>query len=317
MRGFSSVVAALSDLGIRAGVLGIELDTTSVELHGRVVEAFSRWDVVDVSRLVLGQRMVKDESEIAATERAAAVADAGHRALCRAAKPGAREVEVAAEVERAVRLAGHEAYQPLRHPGGRGGGVLLMTGENLTVRGGHGLVVTGAGLSPATPYGPSRRQLQEGDLVVLDIGAIRDCYTADESRTFVLGQPTEVQQSLFRVVSQAEHAVLDAVRPGAPVSDVYAAAEDVVQGGAVPYFEPGELVLPGFVGHGIGLELDEPPILWPREEMRLREGMVLAIEVEVSAPAKGLMAKLEDTVVVQPDGPEILTHAPSGLTVCG
>ena len=87
--------------------------------------------------------------------------------------------------------------------------------------------------------------------------------------------------------------------------------------------------MPGFVGHGIGLELDEPPILWPRDEARVQAGMVQAVEIEVSAPAQEMrcpepcpepveglvegMVKLEDTVVVRADGHEILTGAPREL----
>lgn len=317
MRGFSTLTEALAALGLEGGVLGIELDTTTAELHQRIAQAFAGWDVADVSPLVLDQRLVKDEHEIAATKRAASVADAGHLALPRAAAVGVSELALAAEVERAMRLAGHEGYQPLRHPGARGGGVLLMSGENLAVRGGHGLVVTGAGLSAASPYGASRRELQAGDLIVLDIGSIQDGYTADESRTFVVGGPTRAQHALFAVTLEAEEAVLEAVRPGVAVPQVYEVAEAVVGQGTAPFFDPGSLVLPGFVGHGIGLELDEPPVLWPRDQTRLREGMVLAIEIEVSAPAEGMMTKLEDTVVVRSDGPEILTHAPRALTVCG
>lgn len=318
MRGFSSIVRVLGELGLEDGVLGIELDTTPFDLYERIVEAFAGWDVVDVTPLVMGQRLWKDEDEIAATRRAAEVADAAHRALARVAEAGMSELELAAEVERAMRLAGHEGYQPLRRPEGRGGGVFLMSGENLAVRGGHGLIITGAGLSPATPYGASRRVLQQGDMIVLDTGTIRDCYTADESRTFVLGEPTEAQQALFDLVAETHQAVLRQVVPYMPVSTLYAVAEGFVGGGAPPFFGRGELVLPGFVGHGIGLELDEPPVLWPRDQTsRLGSGMVLAIETEVSAPGAGMMAKLEDTVVVRSGKPEILTGAPRTLTVCG
>jgi len=317
MRGFSSLTQAVAELGVSTGVLGLELDTAAAQLCQRVEEAFEGWDVVDISPLVLSQRQVKDEDEIEATRRAAAVADAGHRALARAAVVGMSELELAAEVERTMRRAGHEGYQPLRHPAARGGGVLLVSGENLTVRGGHGLVVTGGGLSAATPYGASRRVLRQGDLIVLDIGSIRDGYTADESRTFVVGQPTEAQEALLAVVSAAEEAVLELLRPGTPIPQLYAAAEAVVEQGASPFFPPGSLELPGFVGHGIGLELDEPPVLWSREGARLQERMVLAIEIEISAPAAGTMAKLEDTIVVRPSGPEILTHARRSLVACG
>jgi len=299
------------------GQLGLELDVLPARLYKRIGEAFPDWQLVDISRLILDQRMVKEPAEVEATLQAAVAADAGHAALARILRPGLSELELAAEVEAAIRRAGHEGYQPLRHPGARGGGVLLMSGENLTVRGGHGLVVTGTGLSPASPYGASRRVVRPGDLVVLDIGATWGGYTADESRTYVVGRASAAQRALHEVALAAEQAVLAVLRPGASVGEAYAAAEAVVARGAPPYFPPGSLALPGFVGHGIGLELDEPPVIWPREEIAVQEGMVLAIEVEVSAPDAGVMAKVEDTVVVEETGPRLLTHAPRALIEVG
>ena len=320
MNGFSDVAEAFAGLGLTAGVLGTEMDLVPARIARRIGEVVPAWSLANVSPLVLDQRAVKDEGELAATRRAAAVADVGHRALSRAIAPGVSELALAAEVEAAMRRVGHEGFQPLRHPAARGGGVFLMSGENLTVRGGYGLVVTGAGLSPAAPYGASRRVLGPGDLVVLDIGSTYAGYTADESRTFVVGPATAPQWALFDVARAAEDALfdeLDALGEGAPVADLYAAAESVVARGAPPHFSPGSLELPGFVGHGIGLELDEPPVLWPRGDACLQAGMVLAIEIEVNAPAQGTMVKLEDTVVVHPEGYELLTHMPRELIECG
>lgn len=311
--GWEQVSAALAAQGLTGGTLGADLDVMTAQLYRRMREALPDWVVEDISTIILAQRMIKDADEIRATEGAAAVADAGHRAMASLLRPGVTELELAAEVEAALRRAGHEGYQPLRYPGARGGGVLLMSGENLTVRGGHGLVITGAGLSPGTPYGPSRRKIRPGDLIVLDIGSTYGGYTADESRTYVMGKPTAAQEALHEVALATEEAVLAALRPGTSVAEVYAVAEAVVARGAPPYFPPGSLALPGFVGHGVGLEIDEPPVLWTREQTALEVGMVLAVEVEVNAPADGLMAKVEDTVVVEAGGPRLLTHAPRWL----
>jgi Xaa-Pro dipeptidase len=316
MEGFSGVAEVVAELGLMGSVLGTELDLISAQLYQRLGEVFSAWSLVDISPLVLAQRMVKDEEEIAITRRAAAVADAGHSAASHTIVPGVSELALAAEVEAAIRRMGHDGFQPLRHRGARGDGVLLASGENLTVRGGHGLVVTGAGLGPAMPYGPSRRVMEAGDLVVVDIGSAYAGYTADESRTFVVGRATESQQVLFTVARTTEDAVLEALRPGVDVADLYPVAEAVVEQGAPPHFSPGSLVLPGFVGHGIGLEIDEPPVLWPRDETRCQAGMVLAIEIEVSAPDQGMMVKLEDTVVVRSEGCELLTSTPRQLIEC-
>ncbi len=316
MDGFASVAEVVAKLGLTGGVLGTELDLVPARLTQRLREVFPAWSLANVSPLVLAQRAVKGEDEIAATRNAAAVADAGQHVVPQAAAPGVSELALAAEVEAAMRRAGHEGSQPLRHPGARGAGILLMSGENLAVRGGHGLVVTGVGLGPAMPYGPSRRVLRSGDLVVVDIGSTCAGYTGDESRTFVVGQATEPQRVLFAVTRAVEDAVLETLRPGVAVADLYTAAEVVVVRGAPPHFAPGSLVLPGFVGHGIGLELDEPPVLWSRDETCLQTRMVLAVEIEVSAPAQGMMVKLEDTIVVRPGGYELLTATPRELIEC-
>jgi len=316
MKGFASVAEIAAELGLTRGTLGAEWDVMPARVRQRLAEVLPACSLADVSPLILDQRAVKDEEELQATRRAAVIADAGHRAASQAIAAGTSELALAAQVEAAIRWAGHEGYQPLRAPGARGGGVLLMSGGNLAVRGGHGLVVTGTGLSPAMPYGPSRRVVEPGDLVVVDIGATYDGYTADESRTFVVGPATGPQQTLFATARAVEDAVLGALHPGASTAELYAVAEKVVARGAPPHFPSGSLTLPGFVGHGIGLELDEPPVLWPRDEAPLRAGMVLAIEVEVSAPAQGMMVKLEDTVVVGPNGCELLTVAPRELVAC-
>ena len=324
MRGFASIIEACEKLGLTGGALGTELDVISAQIYRRLREALgsgeptghAAWSLVDISPLVLTQRTVKDEAEIAAARGSAAVADAAHDVVPRVAVPGMSELALAAEVEAVMRRAGHEGFQPLRRPGVCGAGVLLMSGENLVVRGGRGLVVTGAGLSPAMPYGPSHRSMRPGDLMVLDVGSTRAGYTSDESRTYVVGRATEQQRALFAVARAAHETVLETIRPGATSSDLYALAEAVVAKGAPRHFAPGSLMLPGFVGHGVGLEIDEPPLLWPRDEVRLVEGMVLAVEIEVSAPAQGLMVKLEDTVVVRTGGYELLTDAPRELTEC-
>jgi Xaa-Pro aminopeptidase len=316
MSGFSSIARVAAELGLERGVIGTEMDLVPAQLYLRLAEVFPGWSVTDISPLVLAQRMVKEAEEIAVSRQAARVADMGQEAARQAITAGISELELAAWVESAIRRAGHEGFQPLRDPGARGGGILLMSGEHLTVRGGHGLVVTGAGLSPAMPYGPSWRVLAPGDLVVVDIGSTWQGYTADESRTFVVGEANAQQRALFEVARAVEEAVCQALRPGQPVAGLYRIAEAIVARGAPPFFAPGSLVLPGFVGHGVGLEVDEPPVLWPRDGTVLEAGMVLAVEVEISAPEQGMMVKLEDTVVVQEADCERLTTWPRELIEC-
>jgi len=314
--GFETIGTALSAFGFTGGKLGTELDVVSVQLVRRMAATFPSWSLADVSPLVLTQRSVKDADEVDTMRNSAEVADEGLRSVPDYVSEGVTELELAAEVEQVMRNAGHEAYVPIRSQDVRGGGVFVMSGENISIRGGYGRVVTGAGLGAAMPYGPSRREFRQHDLIVVDAGATYEGYAADEARTFVLGEATKAQRALYDVARAAEDAVLEALRPGVTGAELYAVAEEVVKDGMQPFYSRSSLALPGFVGHGIGLEFDEPPVLDAEEALVAMPGMVLAVEIEVSAVTTRQMVKIEDTVLVEPDGFELLTTAPRELIEC-
>jgi Xaa-Pro aminopeptidase len=106
--------------------------------------------------------------------------------------------------------------------------------------------------------------------------------------------------------------MLAALRPGVTPAQLYAVGEEVVSQAHPPHIAAGELSLPGFAGHGLGLESDEPPVIWSRATEPLQAGMVLAIEIEVVSPDLGTI-KLEDTAIVTGGEPEIPTLAPREL----
>lgn len=311
--GFSSIGVMLDSTG---GKLGTELDVASVQLAQRMAATFPNWSLADVSPLVLTQRSVKDVDEIDKVRRAAAIADDALRMVPECVDVGVTELELATEVEMVMRAAGHESNVAIRSREMRGSGVLVMSGTNLSIRGGYGRVVSGAGLSSAMPYGPSRREFRLRNLAVVDVGVTFEGYAADASRTFVVGEATKGTRALHGVALAAEDAVLQVLRPGVTGAELYAVAEAVVKEGARPYYSQSSLALPGFVGHGIGLEFDEPPILDSKETLVMMPGMTLAIEIEVSALSTRKMVKIEDTVLVTSDGYELLTLAPRELVEC-
>jgi Xaa-Pro aminopeptidase len=317
MAGMRDLAQAVRDLKGRGHRLATELDVAAAALVGRLRSAMPSEELVDVSPLVLAQRGIKDETEVAAIARAAKVADVGHREAREAIRAGRTELDVAARVEYALRAAGHEAIVPVRTLDERGCGVLLMSRDNLRVRGGFGLVMTGRGLGPSMPFGPGRRAIERGDLVMVDIGVTVGGYTADEARTYVVGRPNGVQQALVDLGWRTAEAVIEASRPGRSVRSLFQVGQAVVRAGRPPLIAPGEVTLTGFVGHGVGVEIDEPPVLWPRAEGEIEEGMTLSIEIELLAEEHALAAKVEDTIVVTGDGGQRLTDAPRGLPVCG
>ncbi|NLE43557.1 MAG: aminopeptidase P family protein [Chloroflexi bacterium] len=317
MGGFESIARWLQPKQLAPGKIGTELDVAPIEVVRRMAAVFPKWGLADISPVVQAQRAIKEVSEIDAMRESCRVADLGMEAASGFLVEGISELALAAEVEAVVRRAGHEGYPPLRDPSARGGGIFVISGHGLTIRGGHGRVITGAGLGPTSPYGPSRRAIRHGDVVVVDMALSVGGYGADEARTFIVGEAPDDQRALMDVASKAQDAVIAALRPGVTGAELYAAADEVAKEGAPPHFNPGSLAIPGFIGHGVGLEVDEIPLLARDDDMPVQKGMTLAIEIEVSAVMKRKMVKLEDVVVVRADGCEFLTHTPRGIIECG
>ncbi len=315
-RRLSNIAAqAFSGLGAKARI-GLEMDIISAkeaEEIGRVVGG----GLTDVSPIVLAQRAVKDDQEIALIEAAAKVIEAGHEAVSAAVVPGASELTVAAAVENAQRLAGNEGNIFMRQTDFFMSRGPVASGPNLNVHPGVVFTVSGVGLSPAAPIGPSRRVLEPGDLVVIDIPASVGGYYADQSRTYSVGRPPDEAQALFDRLRATFEKVIDALEPGLLTGEVYdlawRAASDSGLGDSFLAFPGGKFA--HFVGHGIGLEINEPPLLAKGGRETLTADMVLAVEMH--ARTDKLTVKLEDTVHLGRDGARILTGTPRELNPAG
>lgn len=242
-------------------------------------------ELVRAPGLVEEQRMVKDDDEIEALRMACAAAD---RALADLVEhgglaPGRTEREVARELE--TRMLDYGAAGPSFD------------------------TIVAAGANSAIPHHrPTDAELAVGDLVKLDFGALVDGYHSDMTRTFVLGAPADWQRELYELVAAAQAAGRAALRPGALVADVDAAARGVVEAAG-----RGDEFLHG-LGHGVGLEIHEAPSLAKTGEGRLSAGMAVTVEPGVYLSGKGGV-RIEDTLVVRDGDPELLTLTTKQLVV--
>lgn len=144
----------------------------------------------------------------------------------------------------------------------------------------------------------------------IDFGALVGGYHSDMTRTLVLGSPADWQREIYELVSVAQRAGREALAPGASLRDVDAAARDIIAGaGYGEFFGHG-------LGHGVGLEIHEAPGIGSTATGTLLAGSVVTVEPGVYLPDRGGV-RIEDTLVVRPDGPELLTRFPKELTVVG
>ena len=243
--------------------------------------------VVDIAPVMDELRLVKDESEIELMRRASQIAAVGIETAARWLKPGVTENEVGAEIEYAMRKAG-------------GSGVAVPVFVNSGVRSGwlHGTT--------------SHKEIESGDLVVVDVIPRYRGYCANLARTFVIGQPTSKQRDMFDTYRRAQAAGIMALRPGARNRDIDAAAQGVFSEAGY-----GDFYVSG-ISHSIGLDFEEMPrpTIHPADSrVELREGMTMTVGHSVlSVPGIGGV-RIEDTFHLKGKHTELLTVCNSSFQI--
>jgi Xaa-Pro dipeptidase len=258
---------AIDALGVQSWLSLTKEFQCAIEVNNSFVEAL---------------RMIKDPQEIEYMRKAGALTGEGMKAAYDAVKPGAKEYEVAAEIEFAMRKrgAGPTAFE----------------------------TIVASGACSAFPHGGcSDKEIREGDLVVVDIGATYNYYCSDMTRTLVPGNPTAKQQQIFDVVKSAQQKAFKRIKAGVSVAEVDAAARNVVETAGFAEFFVHRL------GHGVGLEVHEPPSLNQTSKYVLAAGNVVTDEPGIYVPGFGGV-RIEDTVLVQRGGAEKFTVGPYSLT---
>jgi len=300
----------------RGAKVGTEMDVLTVPHARKIKQVLGMRELVDISGEILRQRSVKDAQELESIRKACSAVHAGHLAVVSSLRAGMSELELAAAVENAQRLAGHEGCFFMRAPDFVMSRGPLASGSNLRFTSGSLFTLSGAGLSPAIPTGPSRRIIEAGDMVLVDIPVCVEGYHADQSRTYAVGHAQQRALDLFELLRSVADCLIGNLRPGMACAEAFALAmaEAKTSGIGDSFMNFNSGVKAHFVGHGIGLEINEPPLLARNSRAVLKEGMVLAIEMHLLEP-QGHALKLEDTVLIAANAVEILTQSPRELMV--
>ncbi|MFN8073463.1 MAG: Xaa-Pro peptidase family protein [Mycobacterium sp.] len=235
------------------------------------------------TQIMAGLRMIKDPAEIDALREAGAAIDRVHARVPEFLKPGRTEAEVAADITEAIVAEGHSEAA---------------------------FVIVGSGPNGADPHHEcSDRELQTGDIVVVDIGGpVEPGYNSDCTRTYSIGGPRPEIAEQYAVLQKAQAAAVAAVRPGVTAEQIDAAARDVLaDAGLAEYFVHR-------TGHGIGLSVHEEPYIVAGNGLPLTEGMAFSVEPGIYLPGRW-GARIEDIVIVTKDGALPVNERPHELTV--
>ena len=278
---FADVLARAAGWGV--GTLAIEGSTTCTR-HAYLDERFGG-SLLVTDHVVEDLRAIKDEDEVGAIARAAALTDLAFDHIVQVLEPGMREIDISLALEVFMRSRGSEglAFAPI-----------VASGPN----------------SSRPHAGVSEREVLRGELVTMDFGARIDGYCADLTRTVVVGRASAEQRRVYEAVLAANEAALAAVRPGFVCAELDAVARGVLEHrGLGDRFGHG-------LGHGVGLVVHELPTVGKRSQEVLRPGHAITIEPGAYVPGFGGV-RIEDLVVVVEGGATKLSHSPKHLMEIG
>jgi len=295
--------------------LGMCFDVAPVQQLGFYRKLLPGCEFFDISLAVRQIRSVKSALELDLMRESA-------RRLCRVFEkvpeylvPGMRELDLAAEFEYLARKEGNEGYIRMRAFNQELFQGLAVSGESAGAPGFFDGAVTGRGLSAASPQGASTAPIERDQPVMVDYTGVHQGYIVDMTRIFVFGKVQPEVRRAFDAALCIQEELSRELRPGKICSALFDRALEIARDWDLEeYFMgvPGENAR--FVGHGVGLELDEMPVLAKGFDVALQQGQTLAIEPKFVLPGFGVVG-IENTFAVGLEGGERLTLHPDEIRV--
>lgn len=295
--------------------IGMTFDVVPVQQHQYYGKLLNGCEFVDISLLNRTIRSVKSPWELERLHAAGALLCGVFAAIPDFLQAGMSELELAAEFECRLRKAGGEGDVRMRAFNQELSLGLALAGDSAARPGFFDGAVTGPGLSSASPQGASRAVISRNVPVFIDYTGVFDGYIVDMTRLFVCGELDAELQQAFAVACEIQSWLVARLVPGAICEELFAGAAALADAsGFGRHFmgAPGENAK--FVGHGVGLELDELPVLAQGFKLPLVAGQVIAIEPKFVFPGRGVVG-IENTFAVSSSGGIKLTDCPDAVVV--
>lgn len=276
--------SSLGDLAVLKGKrikLGFEADHLSCKVYRRLRSLLPDCLLVSTEGIVETLTVKKDTGEIGKIKKAVRITDQVFSEILNFIKPGVKELDVAAELE--YRMKRHGSSSP------------------------YFQTIVASGKRAALPHGiASGKRIRKNEFVTMDYGAVFDGYTADMTRTVMVGKASKKQKQLYNLVLKAQRRAISRAKSRMRACDLDKTAREVIKrAGYGEYFGHG-------LGHGIGLLVHDNPAVNPTNQQRLEPGMVVTIEPGVYLPNWGGV-RIEDDILITRRGCEVLTKSEKGL----
>jgi Xaa-Pro aminopeptidase len=293
--------------------LGLELDVLPVKDYFRLQDLFPGVRLMDASPIYRDVRKIKTPFEIDLMRSAAEIGRKVYQKAKEILEPGMTEIQFGSLLEATAKRYGHEGVLRVRSLNYEAYSWHVLSGSNGGIVSQSDSPMGGLGLSPAFPVGASFRAIEANEPVLVDFGTCYHGYQVDETRMFSIGKMNQKFIDAYNACREIHDAVLEEVRPGMDCEILFVKTLRLAEklGYKESYLGPLGLQT-RFIGHGIGLELNELPFIAQGHSYPLEERMTFAFEPKIVFPGEGSVG-IENTVVVTQGGYEVLTKVDQNI----
>ena len=300
----------LDEKKILHGKGGMELDVVPVKVFEQLKNILGFSDFVDVSPLIRELRMIKSPFELEQMRKAEAIFAQVYERGKEVIREGATEVEIDAELVAAGRRLGYQGRLRMRGFNMEMLNMCVFAGVTSGLPSAGDVPISGAGVTPAVPQGSSFLPVKRGIPVIVDYGSGYNGYITDESRVYVVGELQEIFRRPYEVAREIMEDAASFGKVGANTVEIFQRAYSLVKkaGLEANFMGHGEGQV-SFIGHSLGLEINEMPVITAKHSWILKEGMTIAYEPKFTFPGVGAIG-IEVTFVVRQDRLEPIGNVP-------
>lgn len=295
--------------------LALELDILSYNVAVRYTRAFGlgEADIVSAGPALRAVRAVKTPAQLRMMRDSGLHQETVYRRVPSLYTEGMTDYELQVEIERASRLEGclgqfRTAGSDMELFMGN-----VLTGANADAPSPYDFAMGGAGLDPSLPVGANDTEIKPGNTVMIDMNGNYNGYMTDMTRVYALGKIDPLALKAHQCSIDIHRALVDMMKPGTEAKVLYERAEAMVKERGLQDYYMGHRQHAGFIGHGVGIEINELPVIAPRSRDIIAEGNVIALEPKFVIPHVGAVG-IENTYAVYADRVECLTPAPEAIS---
>lgn len=296
--------------------LGLEFDDLSYSEITRLKKIFPETEIRNASSIMKRARMIKTNWEIEQMKLDGIHHTNVYKKISQCFKPGMTDLRFQIEIEKELRLEGVLGVS-------RVAGNLMdinmgsvVSGENADSEGPYEFTMTGEGVDPSLPVGANGSEIKKGTTVMVDMNGLFNGYQTDMTRVWAYGDLPEQALKAHECSRRILHELEILAKPGVPVAELYRKAEEIVKEEGLSDYFMGHKNKVAFIGHGVGIELNELPVVTPRSKDILSKNMTIALEPKFVIPQVGAIG-IENTYVVTDSGLQNITLFPEEIQKLG